>query len=62
MVENTWFEMNILVIHTNNSESTKTFDYHLTCDKVRREIVPCQVYNYDDLCSYTLNVTEELQN
>lgn len=51
-------------IDTRNDEETitKVFDYHLTHDKVKRDIVPSQRDGYADLACYALNVAEGLQN
>lgn len=34
----------------------------LTCDKVRMEIVPSQIYDYTDLECYDLNEDKGLEN
>lgn len=45
---------------TNSNEGTVTivYDYHLICDKVKRENVSSQRYSYTDLGIYVLDVVE----
>lgn len=56
--------MEILAIDTSKSEGTvkNVYDDHLIYDKVRREIVLTQRYDYIDHGCYALNLPEGLQN
>lgn len=56
--------MEILAIDTSNSEGTvkNVYDDHLIYDKVRREIVLTQRYDYIGHECYALNLPEGLQN
>lgn len=56
--------MNVPIIDTSSNEETiiETSNYHLTYDKVRREIVPSQRDDYACLEFYTLNVARGLKN
>lgn len=58
----TQFKVEVPIMKTNSSERTitKVSDYHLTHDKVKREIVPSQRNNYAVLGYYALNMTKVL--
>ena len=48
---------------SNNEEMVfDIFDYHLTCDKLRRVILASQREDYDILGYYVFNMAEVLQN
>lgn len=58
MEEMTQFEMEVPIVYTSCSERTviETSYYHLTLDKIMREIVPSQMGDYVGLEFYALNV------
>lgn len=64
MTYQTEFTVEVLDRDTTSSEEicTMTFNYHLTHNKLRREIVPSHGYNYADLGCYALYVAELLEN
>lgn len=48
MTMKTLFKVEVSVVDTSISERsiTKNIDYHFSCDKIWKEIVPCQRYYY----------------
>lgn len=44
----------------NEVTITRTSNYHLTRDKIKREIIPSQRGGYANLGYYVLNVDDEL--
>lgn len=64
MVEMTLFEVKVPNLDTSSIKGTITeaSEYHLTRDKVRRDIVPSQRENYVDLRYYALNMAKMFQN
>lgn len=58
ITENNQFKVKVLTMDTISSGRTVTeaYDYHLTRDKVRREIILSQTNNYSDFGCYNLNV------
>lgn len=66
MVENTQFEVEVptseIISSTIDGQHTMSHNYLFTHDRVKREIVQPQRYDYTDLICYALNVDEDLQD
>lgn len=64
MEEKTRLEVEFPTMNTSSSDRTvtKAFEYHLTCDKVRRTFIPSQRDYYIGLGRYAMNVAKGLQN
>lgn len=62
MVGKTQFDVKVPVVDTSSSDGmfTMAFQYYMTRDKVRWEIVSSQGYNQANLGFYALNMDEVL--